>query len=215
MRLRPRGNAVIASAPIDLPEALFCLALGYLLGSIPFGLIITRLAGLGDVRQIGSGNIGATNVLRTGNKWAAALTLLLDGGKGAVAVLIAYMFYGTEGGVAAGIAAIMGHIFPVWLRFKGGKGVATFIGVMLAAYWPAGLLVIATWLIVAYFSKISSLSALIAAALAPAYTIALGNLPYAVLAFVLAIIIFITHHENIHRLWRGEEPRIGGKKNGG
>ncbi len=206
---------MIVSAPIDLPEILFCLVLGYLLGSIPFGLIIARLAGLGDVRKIGSGNIGATNVLRTGKKWAAALTLLLDGGKGAVAVLLAYAFYGTEGGMVAGIAAVLGHIFPVWLRFKGGKGVATFIGVMLAANWPTGLLVIATWLIVAYLWKISSLSALVAAALAPAYTIAMGHLTEAVLALGLAVVIFITHHENIHRLWRGEEPRIGSGKNGG
>jgi len=197
---------------IAWPAALLCVALGYLLGSIPFGLIITRVAGLGDVRKIGSGNIGATNVLRTGKKWAAALTLLLDGGKGAAAVLIAGAFYGMNGTALAGIAVILGHVLPVWLRFKGGKGVATFIGVMLAAYWPTGLLVIATWLVVAYFSRISSLSALIAAALAPAYTIAFGSLPYALMALVLAVIIFITHHENIHRLWRGEEPRIGAAK---
>jgi len=197
---------------IAWPAALLCLALGYFLGSIPFGLIVTRLAGLGDVRRIGSGNIGATNVLRTGKKWAAALTLLLDGGKGAAAVLIAGAFYGMNGTAIAGIAAILGHIFSVWLRFRGGKGVATFIGVMLAAYWPTGLLVIATWLAVAQIWKISSLSALVAAALAPAYTIAFGSLPYALMAMVLAIIIFITHHENIHRLWRGEEPRIGAKK---
>ncbi|MGA7712998.1 MAG: glycerol-3-phosphate 1-O-acyltransferase PlsY [Rhizomicrobium sp.] len=193
--------------------ALLCLALGYFLGSIPFGLIITQLAGLGDVRKIGSGNIGATNVLRTGKKWAAALTLLLDGGKGALAVLIAHHYGGIEGGVIAGIAAILGHIFPVWIGFKGGKGVATFIGILLAAYWPTGLLVIATWLVVAYFSRISSLSALVAAALAPAYTmIGFGKLTEAFLALFLAVIIFITHQENIHRLWRGEEPRIGGGK---
>ena len=197
---------------ITWPAALLCLALGYFLGSIPFGLIVTRLAGLGDVRKIGSGNIGATNVLRTGKKWAAALTLLLDGGKGAAAVLIAGAFCGMNGTAIAGIAVILGHIFPVWLRFRGGKGVATFIGVMLAAYWPTGLLVIATWLAVAQIWKISSLSALVAAALAPAYTIAFGSLPYALMAMVLAIIIFITHHENVHRLWRGEEPRIGATK---
>jgi glycerol-3-phosphate acyltransferase PlsY len=203
-----------ASAQIAWLGAFVCVALGYLLGSIPFGLIITRLAGLGDLRKIGSGNIGATNVLRTGKKWAAALTVLLDGGKGAAAVLIAHTYYGIEGGVIAGIAAILGHIFPVWIRFKGGKGVATFIGVLLAAYWPTGLLVIATWLIVAYFSKISSLSALVAAALAPADTIAFGRLSEALLALLLAVIIFITHHDNLHRLWRGEEPRIGSRKSG-
>ena len=201
-----------ASAQIAWLGAFVCVALGYLLGSIPFGLIVTRLAGLGDVRKIGSGNIGATNVLRTGKKWAAALTLLLDCGKGAAAVLIAHTYYGIEGGVIAGIAAILGHIFPVWLHFKGGKGAATFIGVLLAAYWPPGLLVIATWLAVAYFSRISSLSALVAAALAPAYFIAFGRLSESLLALVLAIIIFFTHRDNLHRLWRGEEPRIGSGK---
>jgi glycerol-3-phosphate acyltransferase PlsY len=205
---------MITGASILWPNVLLCLALGYLFGSIPFGLIVTRLAGLADPRKIGSGNIGATNVLRSGKKWAAALTLLLDAGKGAAAVGIAGAFYGINGTAIAGIAAVLGHIFPVWLRFKGGKGVATFVGVMLAAYWPTGVLVIATWLAVAYFSRISSLSALIAAALAPAYTIAFGNFPFAMLAMVLAIIIFITHHENIHRLWRGEEPRIGGRISG-
>jgi glycerol-3-phosphate acyltransferase PlsY len=203
-----------ASAQIAWFGAFACVALGYLLGSIPFGLIVTRLAGLGDVRKIGSGNIGATNVLRAGKKWAAALTLLLDCAKGAVAVLIAHTYYGIEGGVIAGIAVVLGHIFPVWLRFKGGKGVATFVGVMLAAYWPTGVLVIATWLAVAYFSRISSLSALIAAALAPAYTIAFGRLSEALLALLLAVIIFFTHHDNLHRLWRGEEPHIGSGKKG-
>jgi len=193
-------------------DALKCVVLGYLMGSIPFGLIVTQLAGLGDVRKIGSGNIGATNVLRTGKRWAAALTLLLDAGKGAAAVLIAYHYFGMNGVAFAATAAILGHIFPVWLRFKGGKGVATFVGVMLAACWPAGLLVMATWLIVAYFWRISSLSALVAAALAPAYTIAFGNFPYALLALVLAVILFFTHHANIHRLWLGQEPRIGGNK---
>ena len=201
-----------ASAQIAWLGAFVCVALGYLLGSIPFGLIVTRLAGLGDVRKIGSGNIGATNVLRTGKKSAAALTLLLDCGKGAAAVLFAHTYYGIEGGVIAGIAAILGHIFPVWLRFKGGKGAATFIGVLLAAYWPPGLLVIATWLAVAYFSRISSLSALVAAALAPAYFIAFGRLSESLLALVLAVIIFFTHRDNLHRLWRGEEPCIGSGK---
>ena len=196
-------------ASIPWTQMALAAAIGYLLGSIPFGLVVTRIAGLGDVRKIGSGNIGATNVLRTGKKWAAALTLLLDGCKGFAAVVIGYAYFGINGGAIAGIAVVFGHIFPVWLRFRGGKGVATFIGVMLAAYWPAGLLVIATWLVVAYFSRISSLSALIAAALAPAYAIAFGSFPYALLAFILAIVIFISHHDNLHRLWRGEEPRIG------
>jgi len=196
---------------MDWINPLLCAVLGYLLGAIPFGLLVTRLAGLGDVRQIGSGNIGATNVLRTGKKWAAALTLLLDGGKGAVAVLLAQRLAGVDGAVIAGAAAVVGHIFPVWLGFNGGKGVATFFGVMLAAYWPAGLLAIATWLLVAYIWKISSLAALAAAALTPTYAILLGELSYGLLAMGLAVIIFITHRENIHRLWRGEEPRIGAK----
>lgn len=203
---------MITNAAITWLGAGLCFLFGYLLGTIPFGLIVTRLAGLGDVRKIGSGNIGATNVLRTGKKWAAALTLFLDAGKGAGAVLIASFFFGIEGAAIAGIAVVIGHILPVWLRFKGGKGVATSLGVMLAAYWPAGLLMIATWLIVARISKISSLSALIAAALAPAYTVALGNLSYSLLALVLAVIIFITHRDNIHRLLHGEEPRIGADK---
>ena len=196
---------------MDWLNPVLCAVLGYLLGAIPFGLLVTRLAGLGDVRQIGSGNIGATNVLRTGKKWAAALTLLLDGGKGAVAVLLAQRLAGVDGAVIAGAAAVVGHIFPVWLGFNGGKGVATFFGVMLAAYWPAGLLAIATWLLVAYIWKISSLAALAAAALTPTYAILLGELSYGLLAMALAVIIFITHRENIHRLWRGEEPRIGAK----
>ncbi|MDE2181670.1 MAG: glycerol-3-phosphate 1-O-acyltransferase PlsY [Alphaproteobacteria bacterium] len=187
------------------------LLIGYLLGSIPFGLVITRLTGLGDVRKIGSGNIGATNVLRTGKKWAAALTLLLDAGKGAAAVLLVRSLWGPDPALVAGLAAVLGHIFPVWLRFKGGKGVATFIGVLLGVHWAVGLLVIATWLVMAWMSKVSSLSALVAAALSPAFAIMLGYLSYAVFALVLAVIIFITHHENIYRLWHGREPRIGSK----
>ena len=193
---------------------LISAAAGYLLGSVPFGMLITWLAGLGDVRKIGSGNIGATNVLRTGKKWAAALTLLLDGGKGAAAVLIGMAVTGPAGAMAAGLAAVLGHIFPVWLHFKGGKGFATFIGVMLGLFWPVGLMVIATWLAVAFLLRISSLSALVAAALAPAYTMAFGDLTYAIFTLVLSIILFIAHHENIYRLWHGQEPRIGAKKPG-
>jgi glycerol-3-phosphate acyltransferase PlsY len=189
-----------------------CAALGYFLGAIPFGLIVTWLFGLGDVRKIGSGNIGATNVLRTGNKLAAALTLLLDGGKGAAAVLLAHTLAGTEGAVVAGAAAFLGHIFPLWLRFKGGKGVATFFGVLLGAYWPVGLLAIATWIAVAAIWKISSLSALTAATLAPVCALAFGQSTYAALALLLAVAIFFTHRENIKRLLHGNEPRIGSKK---
>jgi glycerol-3-phosphate acyltransferase PlsY len=187
--------------------------IGYGLGSIPFGLLISLAAGLGDVRKIGSGNIGATNVLRTGKKWAAALTLLLDGGKGAAAVLIAGALFGASGAMVAGLAAVFGHVLPVWLKFKGGKGVATYIGVLLGIYWPVGLLVIVTWLTMAFVLKYSSLSALTAAALAPAYMMAFGELTWAVFTLLLTIVIFITHHENIYRLWHGTEPRIGQKKN--
>lgn len=198
-------NGMIA---ISGTSALLSALLGYGLGSVPFGMLITWLAGLGDVRKIGSGNIGATNVLRTGKKWAAAATLVLDGGKGVLAVLIGFHIWGPEGAMIAGLGAVLGHVFPVWLKFKGGKGMATFIGVLLGLFWPTGLLVIGTWLAVAFIFRISSLSALVAAALAPAYTMAFGNLTYALFTLVLAIIIFITHHENLHRLWRGEEPRI-------
>jgi glycerol-3-phosphate acyltransferase PlsY len=200
-------NGMIA---ISWMSALLSVLLGYALGSIPFGLLITWLAGLGDVRKIGSGNIGATNVLRTGKKWAAALTLVLDGGKGVAAALLGFLFWGPEGAMISGLGAVFGHIFPVWLKFKGGKGVATFIGVLLGLFWPTGLLVIGTWLAVALLFRISSLSALVAAALAPAYTMVLGNgnLTYALFTLVLTIVLFIAHHENLHRLWRGEEPRI-------
>lgn len=199
---------------ISWANALLCTAIGYLLGSVPFGLLVTWIAGLGDVRKIGSGNIGATNVLRTGKKWAAALTLLLDCAKGAGAVLIGMALWGPEGAMLAGIAAVFGHIFPVWLKFKGGKGVATFVGVMLGLFWPTGLLVIGTWLAVALLFRISSLSALVAAALAPAYTMAFGNLTYALFTLVLTMVLFVTHHDNIYRLWQGREPRIGKTKSG-
>jgi len=188
------------------------LVIGYLLGSIPFGLIFAWLAGAGDVRKIGSGNIGATNVLRTGKRWAAALTLLFDGGKGAAAVLIAYALYGDVAAAFAGLGAFLGHLFPVWLRFKGGKGVATFLGITFALAWPAGLLVAATWLVAAAIWRISSLSALIAAALAPLYMLYLGGPLNAFLISLLALLIFVTHRQNIARLSRGEEPRIGGAK---
>lgn len=199
-------------AALTWTGGILATLIGYGLGSIPFGLIITHLAGLGDVRKIGSGNIGATNVLRTGKKWAAAATLILDGGKGAAAVLLGGWLFGASGAMIAGLAAVFGHIFPAWLGFKGGKGVATFIGVLLGLYWPVGLLVIATWLLMAFLLRISSLSALVAAALAPAYMMAFGDLTKAIFALLLTIIIFITHHENIFRLWHGHEPRIGEKK---
>ncbi len=198
-----------------------CLIGGYLLGSIPFGVIATRLGGMGDIRKVGSGNIGATNVLRTGRKDLALITLVGDGGKGLVAVLLArWLLAGQPPEAAetaaclAGGAAFVGHIFPVWLGFKGGKGVATFLGVMLGVAWPVGLAAGATWLLVAAVSRISSLSALTAAALAPVYVLVLHQNPIAkfYLAVILALLIFVRHASNIGRLLKGEEPRIGAGK---
>nr|WP_111299956.1 glycerol-3-phosphate 1-O-acyltransferase PlsY [Paracoccus saliphilus] len=182
---------------------------GYLLGSVPFGLVIARAAGLGDLRKIGSGNIGATNVLRTGNKPAALATLLLDSGKGAIAVLIARQFGGEAAAILAGGAAFLGHCFPVWLGFKGGKGVATFLGTLLALHWPLGLIACATWGLTALVSRISSLSALLAAALAPVFAWGMGRPDIAAVAAFMAVLIFIRHHANISRLLAGTEPRIG------
>lgn len=189
---------------------------GYLLGSIPFGLVLTRLAGYGDIRAIGSGNIGATNVLRTGNKPLALATLLLDSGKGAIAVLVAVALFETPMmGVIAGGAAFLGHCFPVWLRFRGGKGVATFLGTMIAAAWPVGLACCATWAVTAAITRISSLSALVAAALGPVYALFLADQPRAGLALFCAVLIFIRHKDNIARILAGTEPKIGaGKKKG-
>jgi glycerol-3-phosphate acyltransferase PlsY len=184
---------------------------GYLLGSIPFGLLITRAAGLGDIRAIGSGNIGATNVLRTGRRGLAAATLVLDAGKGALAVLLARYFWGEEAAMAAGIAAFLGHCFPVWLGFRGGKGVAVFIGVLLGWSWPVGLIFCAVWLIIAFAQRLSSLAALTAAATAPIFAYAVSGIPLAAAAAFLSIILFIKHATNIRRLWSGTEPRIGAK----
>ena len=199
----------------QLPYIAAALAFGYLLGSIPFGLLFARAAGAGDVRKIGSGNIGATNVLRTGKRWAALATLVCDGGKGAVAVIIARMWHGEAVAVMAGLGAFLGHLFPVWLGFKGGKGVATFLGVSLALYWPVGLLAAATWAIMAAVWRMSSLSALIAAVLAPVYMV-LFHLPlFAMLEVVLALLILYMHRENIRRILEGREPRIGAKAGAG
>ena len=195
-------------------------AAGYLLGSIPFGVVITRAAGAGDVRRIGSGNIGATNVLRTGRKDLALATLLLDAGKGAVALLLARHLLDSEtAGAIAGGAAFLGHLFPVWLGFKGGKGVATFFGLLIAACWPLGLMAGAVWIATAFLFRISSLGALVASVAAPLIALVpwpAAGLPAAqpvlVLAIVTAILIWIRHHENIDRLLKGTEPRIGGNK---
>ena len=195
--------------------ALMALLLGYLLGSIPFGLFFTYASGAGDVRKIGSGNIGATNVLRTGKKWAAISTLLCDGAKGAATVLLARFFFVADGlTIAAALGAVLGHLFPVWLKFKGGKGVATYLGVAIALYWPVGLGVAATWIACAFIWRISSLSALIAIALSPAYFLLSHHDSYAALALLLSALIYYMHRENIRRLIRGEEPRIGSKSSG-
>jgi glycerol-3-phosphate acyltransferase PlsY len=187
---------------------------GYLLGSIPFGVIATRLGGLGDIRKVGSGNIGATNVLRTGRKDLALITLLGDGGKGALALLIARLLTHDDTIAAlAGGMAFVGHLFPVWLKFDGGKGVATFFGVLLAAAWPAGLLAGATWIAIAALFRISSLAALVAAALAPFYMLAGDQArPYLIISIFMGVLIFERHRANIGRLLTGKEPRIGQAK---
>jgi glycerol-3-phosphate acyltransferase PlsY len=198
---------------LALPVALGLLACGYLLGSIPFGLVVTRLGGAGDIRQVGSGNIGATNVLRTGRKDLALLTLLGDGGKGIVAVLLARHFFGETAAAFAGGAAFLGHLFPVWLGFKGGKGVATFFGVMLTAAWPVGVMAAITWLAVAALMRLSSLAALTAVALAPLFAFATDQAPpMVVLAAFMAVLVFVRHKDNIARLRTGTEPKIGAKK---
>lgn len=187
---------------------LAALIVGYLCGSIPFGLVLAKAAGLGDVRKIGSGNIGATNVLRTGNKKIAALTLLCDGMKGAIPVLLLGYFGNEQVAIIAGLAALAGHIFPVWLKFRGGKGVATSIGVLTALYWQLGLLFIAVWLIVAFLFRISSLSALIASALSPVFAFMLGGRELAIPAVLIGATIWIMHRPNIIRLLKGQEPKI-------
>jgi glycerol-3-phosphate acyltransferase PlsY len=206
-----------SSIAMGWPYLLAVLFAGYLLGSIPFGLILTRLAGLGDIRRIGSGNIGATNVLRTGNKALAAATLLLDGGKGAVAALVAQHVYGPDAAIVAGAGAFLGHLFPVWLKFRGGKGVATTIGIFLAIAWPVGVIACAVWLLVALVFRYSSLAALIAVAAAPVAAWFLANHQTAGLALFLAAVVWLRHHENIGRLLRGQESRIrlGQSKAGG
>jgi glycerol-3-phosphate acyltransferase PlsY len=204
-------------AELHAPDGVMaglCLAFGYLLGSIPFGVIVTRLGGAGDIRKVGSGNIGATNVLRTGRRDLAALTLVGDAGKGAAAVLLGTAAFGSTGGVIAGGAAFVGHLFPVWLGFRGGKGVATFFGVLLAVAWPVGLAAGAVWIAMAAVLRISSLAALTAAALSPLLFFPFREAtPWRLgLALGMAVLIFIRHRDNIGRLLRNEEPRIGRAK---
>ena len=194
-----------------IPPILFALLGGYLLGSIPFGLLIAKASGQGDIRDIGSGNIGATNVLRTGRKDIAFLTLLLDAAKAGVAALIFNHIFGAPIGLYAGVAALIGHCFPVWLGFKGGKGVATFYGCLFATSWQLGLIAGAIWLVCAFLTRISSLAGLAAAGLAPIIAFMMGNIPIAVMAAVMAIIIYIRHAENIGRIIKGTESKIGKK----
>jgi glycerol-3-phosphate acyltransferase PlsY len=205
-------------------HTLLALAIGYLLGSIPFGLLLTRMAGLGDIRSIGSGNIGATNVLRTGNKAVAAGTLVLDALKGAVAVIGAGMIFGPVAALVAGLGAVLGHCFPVWLKFKGGKGVATTLGSLLALAWPFGIAACLLWLIFAVLFRISSLSALLALATTallawitsllpsiPAFISRHTSWPFALTVTVIAALVIAMHHENVRRLLAGTEPKIGAK----
>ena len=212
-----RDDVRLQFSQVPPMQMLVVLAVGYLLGSIPFGLILTRLAGLGDIREIGSGNIGATNVLRTGNKGLAALTLLLDGLKGTAAVLAARTLAPATGdllalvGVFGGAAAFLGHIFPVWLGFKGGKGVATYIGVLLGVFWPAGVLFIAFWLITAALTRYSSVSALLASVLAP-LAMLIWQIPGAIILLLMSGLLIFKHRANIERLRAGTEPKIGAKK---
>lgn len=214
------GETVLAPAPLSQLDAVLAFVTpavaGYLLGSIPFGLLLTRFAGLGDIRAIGSGNIGATNVLRTGNKGLAAVTLLLDALKGTLAVFLGYAIgarfgLAVDGSLIAGLAAFLGHIFPVWLGFKGGKGVATYIGVIGGLAWPGAAIFCAVWLTAALLTRYSSASALAASVVAPLALFALGYVPEALLSLVMTLLLLWKHEANIRRLLKGQEPRIGAK----
>jgi glycerol-3-phosphate acyltransferase PlsY len=191
---------------------LYAAVIGYFCGSVPFGLLLTRAAGLGDVRSIGSGSIGATNVLRTGNRWLAAATLILDAAKAAVPVLLIGALWGEVAGMVCAIFAFLGHCFPLWLGFKGGKGVAVMIGSLLALSWPVGLIFCAVWLVIAFARRISSLSALTAAATAPIFAYVVVGEWLAATAAVMAILLFYQHRANIVRLLNDTEPRIGSEK---
>lgn len=193
------------------PNGLIALVFGYLLGSIPFGMVLTRIAGTQDLRSIGSGNIGATNVLRTGRKSLAAATLIGDMLKGTVAVVIASLLSGPGAAMAAALGAFLGHLFPVWLKFRGGKGVATYIGVLLGLFWPAALAFCAIWLLVAFTTRYSSLSALLASLATPLVLWGLGHPQFASLFTVLTVLLWFKHRENISRLIAGSEGKIGAK----
>ena len=193
------------------PYFVVAAAAAYLIGSIPFGLVLTRLAGFGDVRHIGSGNIGATNVLRTGNKPLAAATLLLDGGKGALAVAIGNVYWGPDIAIVAALGSLIGHLFPVWLRFRGGKGAAIGLGILLALAWPVGIAACLTWFAVACVFRYSSLAALVAFAASPAFAWWLADPQTMEFAAFMAVVIWLKHAGNIRRLARGEETKIGQK----
>jgi glycerol-3-phosphate acyltransferase PlsY len=218
--LAQAGNAVLTPEPLSTLDAVLAYllpaAVGYLLGSIPFGLLLTRVSGLGDIRTIGSGNIGATNVLRTGHKGLAALTLALDALKGTLAAIVGYRIgalfgLATDGSLIAGLAAFLGHLFPVWLGFKGGKGVATYIGVIGGLIWPGALVFCGIWLATAVVTRYSSLSALAASVATPIILLALGFRPEALLALFMTLLLLWKHAANIGRLLKGEEPKIGAK----
>lgn len=198
--------------PPETLSLIYAVLLGYLCGSVPFGLFLTRAAGLGDIRNIGSGNIGATNVLRTGNRWLAAATLVLDAAKAALPVLFARYYWGEDAAMLAAIGAFLGHCFPVWLGFKGGKGVAVMIGSLLALSWPVGLIFCAVWLFIALTQKMSSLAALTAAATAPIFAYVVVNEWLAATAAAMALLLFFQHRSNIVRLMRNTEPKIGSEK---
>lgn len=201
--------------PAEILPLIMALVLGYLSGSIPFGLILTGAAGLGDIRSIGSGNIGATNVLRTGNRPIAAATLVLDALKAVAPILIARYLWGEDAARLAAVGAFLGHCFPVWIGFKGGKGVAVMIGSTLALSWPVGLIFCAVWLLIAFTRKISSLAALTAAATAPIFAYVFSGERLALVVAGLALLLFFQHRENIGRLLKGSEPTIGGSKKAG
>ncbi len=197
------------TASLPAPEVIAAIAIvGYLIGSIPFGLVFSHVFGLGDVRKIGSGNIGATNVLRTGSKLAAALTLIFDAGKGALAILITRHWFAEPMVVMAAACVVLGHVFPIWLKFKGGKGVATSAGLLLALAWPVGTIVILTWIATVFITRLSSLAALLAALVAPVAAIIFAQPLHVLLAIFLTLTVFLTHCANIRRLMEGTEPRV-------
>jgi len=194
---------------ITLTTAIAVASFAYLMGSVPFGMVITRIMGLGNLRDIGSGNIGATNVLRTGNKLAAFLTVVFDAGKGAVAVFLAGYLFGQTAAQIAGLFAFLGHLYPVWLRFKGGKGVAVFLGILLAINFWAGLAACLTWLATAIIVRISSVSALVSSLLAPVWLYLIDTKSGVLFVIIMTLLIWVKHNDNIKRILKGTEPKIG------